>query len=88
MHMEIPAVDANWFKKAADYASLAKPKTILPHLITAAAGMFLAANGAPPAALVAATLAGGGLTAAAANTFNCVVEQDRDRRQGIALGKS
>jgi protoheme IX farnesyltransferase len=62
----------------AAYASLAKPKAIAAHVITATAAMFLAAGGVPPASTALLTLLGGGCAAAAANTLNCVLDRDID----------
>jgi len=64
---------------AVSYLRVARPRTILPHLITATAAMFLAAGGMPPLATLSLTLAGGGLLAAAANTFNSYFDRDIDR---------
>lgn len=64
-----------------DYISLAKPRVVLLHLITAAAAMFLAAgSGLPSAATLLFTLAGGGLMAGASNTLNCYFDCDIDGR--------
>jgi protoheme IX farnesyltransferase len=60
------------------YLSLAKPRGILPHFITAAAAMFLAAGGTPPVFVLTFTLLGGGLVAAAANTLNSYLDRDID----------
>ena len=47
-----------------DYLALTKPRVVLLHLVTAAAGaMFLAAGGPPPVTTLAWTLIGGGLMA-------------------------
>lgn len=62
-----------------DYLSLAKMRTILPHLITAAAAMFMAARGLPSATTLAFTLLGGGIIAASANIFNSYLDRDIDR---------
>jgi protoheme IX farnesyltransferase len=60
------------------YLSLAKPRAILPHFITAAAAMFLAAQGTLSNATLLFTLLGGGCVAAAANTFNSYLDRDVD----------
>jgi protoheme IX farnesyltransferase len=60
------------------YVSLAKPKAIPAHFLTAAAAMFLAAGGTPPVSTLLLTLLGGGCTAAAANALNCVLDRDID----------
>lgn len=62
-----------------DYASLAKPRTVLPHLITATAAMFVAAKGLPPSSTLLFTLLGGGLVASASNVLNCYFDCDLDR---------
>jgi len=63
-----------------DYLSLAKPLSILPHLITAAAAICLAAKGRPALKLLVLTLIGGGLVVAASNTLNCFFDRDLDGR--------
>jgi protoheme IX farnesyltransferase len=60
------------------YFSLARLKAVLPHLVTAAAAMFLAAGGLPPVSTLLFTLLGGGCLAAAANTFNSYLDRDID----------
>ncbi len=62
-----------------DYSSLMKSRVILLHLITAAAAMFLAANGLPRVSILIFTLLGGGLMAAAANALNCFFDRDIDK---------
>jgi protoheme IX farnesyltransferase len=62
-----------------DYLRLTKPRSILPHLITAASAMFLAVKGMPPLHTLLLTLIGGGLAAAASNTLNCYFDRDLDR---------
>jgi protoheme IX farnesyltransferase len=75
------------------YLSVTKPAAILPHFITAATAMFLAAGGTPPANLLAWTLLGGGFVAAAANTFNSYFDRDidalmvRTRHRPLASGR-
>jgi heme o synthase len=64
---------------AADYWSLAKPRVVLFHLVTAASAMILAAGGLPGTVLFAATLAGGGLVAGASNILNGYFDRDIDR---------
>lgn len=63
---------------AVDYLLVTKPRSIFPHLLTAAAAMFLAADGLPDIRLLGFTLAGGGIVAAAANTFNSYFDRDID----------
>lgn len=60
------------------YLGVAKPRAIFPHLITAAAAMFLAARGIPPTSTLIFTLIGGACVAAAANTFNSYLDRDID----------
>jgi heme o synthase len=61
-----------------DYVLITKPRSIFPHLLTAAAAMFLAVDGLPDMRVLAVTLAGGGIVAAAANTFNSYFDRDID----------
>ena len=63
-----------------DYSRLAKPRAILPHLITASSAMFLAVKGVPPLHTLLLTLIGGGLVAAASNTLNCYFDRELDGR--------
>jgi protoheme IX farnesyltransferase len=63
-----------------DYLRLAKPRSILPHLITATSAMFLAVKGIPPLHTLWLTLIGGGLVAAASNTLNCYFDRELDGR--------
>ena len=63
-----------------DYVRLAKPRAIVPHLITAAAAMFLTVKGTPPLDTLFLTLIGGGLVAAASNTLNCYFDRELDTR--------
>ena len=72
---------AGWLLKTETigaYISLIRPKAIIPHIITAAAAMFLAAGGWPPIFELAFTLLGGAAVAAAANTFNSYLDRDID----------
>jgi len=62
-----------------DYLSLAKPRVILLHLITATTAMFLAARGMPAGSTLLFTLLGGGLVAAGANALNCYLDRDLDK---------
>lgn len=76
-----------------DYFTLAKPVSILPHLVTAAAAMFLAVEGLPSVSKLVFTLLGGACLAAAANTFNCYLDRDidammlRTRHRPLASGQ-
>jgi heme o synthase len=62
-----------------DYLRLAKPKAIIPHLITAAAAMFLAVKGIPLPEILFPTLVGGGMVAGAANALNCYYDREIDK---------
>ncbi|MEI2825634.1 MAG: heme o synthase [Dermatophilaceae bacterium] len=66
-----------WFT-IGQYVALTKPRIIELLLITTVPVMFLAARGIPPLSLILATLVGGTLSAAAANTLNCVIDRDID----------
>ena len=61
-----------------DYLSLTRPRSIGPHLLTAAAAMLLAAGPSLSASRLAFTLLGGAFVAAAANTFNSYADRDID----------
>jgi protoheme IX farnesyltransferase len=76
--MEMPTAAAEAVLPLRSYASLMKPRAILPHFITAAAAMFLAAGAELRVSALVFTLLGGGCVAAAANTFNCVLDRDID----------
>ncbi|MBF2058043.1 MAG: protoheme IX farnesyltransferase [Cyanobacterium sp. T60_A2020_053] len=75
------------------YYFLTKPRIIPLLLITTAASMFIAGEGAVDASLLMLTLLGGTLAAASAQTFNCVYDQDidydmkRTRKRPIPSGK-
>ena len=60
------------------YVALTKPRILLLVLFTGLPVMGMAAGGWPAPSFVAATLLGIALAAAAANTFNCYIERDRD----------
>jgi protoheme IX farnesyltransferase len=60
------------------YVALTKPRILLLVLFTGLPAMGMAAGGWPAPWFVAATLLGIALAAAAANTFNCYIERDRD----------
>lgn len=60
------------------YVGVAKPRGVLPHLITAAAGAVLASNGSPEPARLASTLIGGACLAGSANAFNSYLDRDID----------
>lgn len=77
--MATAAVTVKPISVFADYLSLAKLKSIIPHLVTAAAAMFLAAKGLPVVSTLVLTLTGGGLVAAASNTLNNYLDRDLDK---------
>jgi len=62
----------------APYLGVAKPKGILPHLVTAATGAVLAAEGSPEPSRLGLTLLGGACLAGAANAFNSYLDCDID----------
>jgi protoheme IX farnesyltransferase len=61
-----------------DYAALTKPGILLLVLFTGLPALVMAQGGWPAPGFAAATLLGIALAAAAANTFNCYVERERD----------
>jgi protoheme IX farnesyltransferase len=61
-----------------DYAALTKPGILLLVLFTGLPALVMAQGGWPTPGFAAATLLGIALAAAAANTFNCYLERDRD----------
>ena len=65
-----------------DFVSLTKPKIILMLLVTAAGGMFLAAEGVPPFALMGYVLVAGALAAGGANAINHQMDRDIDEVMG------
>jgi protoheme IX farnesyltransferase len=62
-----------------DYLALTKPKIISLLLVTAAGGMFLAAQGVPPLPLLAWVWIGGALASGGANAINQQLDRDIDR---------
>jgi protoheme IX farnesyltransferase len=72
------SVDVPVRTRLAAYVALTKPRIIELLLITTVPAMVLAAGGWPGTWLVAATLVGGTLSAAGANTLNCVYDADID----------
>ncbi|QBI21646.1 protoheme IX farnesyltransferase [Egibacter rhizosphaerae] len=62
------------------YLALTKPRIIELLLVTTVPAMLVAERGWPGTGLVLATLVGGALAAGSANTFNCYVDRDIDRR--------
>lgn len=75
------------------YVALTKPRIIELLLVTTIPAMFLAAGGTPPVWRAIFTMLGGLLAAASANSFNSVLEADRDahmrrtRRRPMPLHK-
>jgi len=63
-----------------DYLNLTKPRITLLVLITAFAGMWLAAHGLPSPELLVATLAGIGLAASSSSTLNNYIDREVDKR--------
>lgn len=71
---------ATWVDVVKAYVALTKPRVIELLLVTTAPAMFLAQRGVPKLSLVLWTLLAGCLSAASANTFNCVLDRDIDER--------
>lgn len=71
---------ATWLDVVKAYVALTKPRVIELLLVTTAPPMFLAQRGVPPLSLVLWTLVAGLLSAASANTFNCVLDRDIDEK--------
>ena len=76
-----------------DYLALAKPRIVLMLLLTALAGMFLAAGGFPDPLLAVVVLGAGALAAWGANALNHYLERDidavmrRTRDRPVASGR-
>ena len=66
------------FEEARAYAALTKPRVLLLVIFTGLPALVLAGGAWPHPGFAVATLGGIALAAAAANTFNCYVERDRD----------
>jgi protoheme IX farnesyltransferase len=64
---------------ARDFLTLTKPKIISLLLITAAGGMFMAAEGVPPLLMLAWVWIGGALASGGANAINQHLDRDIDR---------
>ena len=62
-----------------DYVTLTKPKIISLLLVTAAGGMFLAAQGLPSLTMLAWVWIGGALASGGANAINHQLDRDIDR---------
>ena len=65
-----------------DYAALTKPRIMLLLLITAAAGMFVGAQGVPSLSQLAVVMAGGALACAGASALNHYLDRDIDALMG------
>jgi heme o synthase len=65
-----------------DYVELTKPRIMLLLLITAAAGMFVGAQGLPRLSQLAVVLAGGALACAGASALNHYLDRDIDALMG------
>jgi protoheme IX farnesyltransferase len=81
------SVDVPVRTRLAAYVALTKPRIIELLLITTVPAMVLAAGGWPGTWLVAATLVGGTLSAAGANTLNCVYDADIDEMMRRTRGR-
>lgn len=80
-------VDVPVRPRLAAYVALTKPRIIELLLITTVPAMVLAAGGWPGTWLVVATLVGGTLSAAGANTLNCVYDADIDELMRRTRGR-
>ncbi len=65
-----------------DYVALTKPRIMVLLLITAAAGMFVGAQGVPDLAQLAVVLAGGALACGGASALNHFLDRDIDALMG------
>jgi len=81
------SVDVPVRTRLAAYVALTKPRIIELLLITTVPAMVLAAGGWPSTWLVVATLVGGTLSAAGANTLNCVYDADIDEMMRRTRGR-
>lgn len=81
------SVDVPVRTRLAAYVALTKPRIIELLLITTVPAMVLAAGGWPSTWLVVATLVGGTLSAAGANTLNCVYDADIDQMMRRTRGR-
>lgn len=81
------SVDVPVRTRLAAYVALTKPRIIELLLITTVPAMVLAAGGWPNTWLVVATLVGGTLSAAGANTLNCVYDADIDEMMRRTRGR-
>jgi heme o synthase len=69
-----PAARGAW----RDYITLTKPRIMVLLLLTAACGMFVAAQGLPPLGTFVATMAGLALACGGASALNHVIDRDID----------
>lgn len=69
-------------QKIRAYLALTKPRVIELLLVATVPTMMLAARGLPDPWLIFATLLGGALSAASANSFNCIIDADIDKVMG------
>lgn len=65
-----------------EYIQLTKPRSVLLLLVAALAGMVVARPEMPPFVVVLLTLVAGALAAGGANSLNCYLDRDLDRRMG------
>jgi protoheme IX farnesyltransferase len=70
----------NWRALAAEYLVLTKPRVVSLIVFCAVIGMLLAPGGSERIAEMVAATIGIGLVAGAAAAFNCLIEQEIDRR--------
>ncbi|MDA0734512.1 MAG: heme o synthase [Chloroflexi bacterium] len=76
----IPGRSASLLAILNDYLTLTKPPIVVLLLITAAGGMFLAAQGLPSLMLMGLVWLGGALAAGGANAINHYLDRDIDER--------
>ena len=75
---EVPSKYNRYLAVINDYITLNKPPLILLLLITAAGGMFLAAEGLPSLMMLGVVWIGGALASAGANALNHQIDRDID----------
>ena len=76
----IPGRPASLLSILKDYLTLTKPPIVVLLLVTAAGGMFLAAQGLPSLLLMGLVWLGGALAAGGANAINHYLDRDIDER--------
>ena len=76
----IPGRPASLLSILNDYLTLTKPPIVVLLLVTAAGGMFLAAQGLPSLLLMGLVWLGGALAAGGANAINHYLDRDIDER--------